>query len=285
MNPMAIELYKKHGIDITKEPLEVAVCAQHNNGGLLGDIWWESNISHLFPVGEVNGSHGVYRPGGSALNSGQVGALRAAQRIVKAYGKKSLTAKQFDKAAAGKVTEVLSWVDSLKKSVGKTSTVKKYRDEFQSRMSECAAHIRELGAVEKALSEAYKQINRFSETCIKNIDEIPEALKNRQLAIAHAAYIEAVLFYLCNGGGSRGSYMVMDSNAPEGSMLTVLPGVLDEWRYKAENVELRSKMLETVYKKENGRYECRFTDRRPLPEEDYWFENVWGDFVKGNVFK
>ncbi len=285
MNPMAIELYKKHGIDITKEPLEVAVCAQHNNGGLLGDVWWESNISHLFPVGEVNGSHGVYRPGGSALNSGQVGALRAAQRIVKAYGKKSLTAKQFDKAAAGKVTEVLSWVDSLKKSVGKTSTVKKYRDEFQSRMSECAAHIRELGAVEKALSEAYKQINRFSETCIKNIDEIPEALKNRQLAIAHAAYIEAVLFYLCNGGGSRGSYMVMDSNAPEGSMLTVLPGVLDEWRYKAENVELRSKMLETVYKKENGRYECRFTDRRPLPEEDYWFENVWGDFVKGNVFK
>ncbi|MGM0680565.1 MAG: preprotein translocase subunit YajC, partial [Pseudomonadota bacterium] len=32
------------------------------NGGLAGNIWWESeNIRHLFPVGEVNGSHGVYR--------------------------------------------------------------------------------------------------------------------------------------------------------------------------------------------------------------------------------
>ena len=79
MNPAAIELYRTHGIDITKELLEIAVCAQHNNGGLAGNWWWESNLRHLFPVGEVNGTHGVYRPGGSALNSGQVGSLRAAQ--------------------------------------------------------------------------------------------------------------------------------------------------------------------------------------------------------------
>ena len=51
MNPMAIELYKQNGIDLTSEPLEIAVCAQHNNGGLQGNIWWESNIKHLFPIG------------------------------------------------------------------------------------------------------------------------------------------------------------------------------------------------------------------------------------------
>ena len=66
MNPGAIQLYADHGIDLAREPLEIAVCAQHNNGGLAGNHWWEStNIKHLFPVGEVNGSHGVYRPGGS----------------------------------------------------------------------------------------------------------------------------------------------------------------------------------------------------------------------------
>ncbi|HOS38496.1 MAG TPA: hypothetical protein PLG31_02085, partial [Spirochaetota bacterium] len=54
---------------------------QHVNGGLCGDIWWESNVRNLFPVGEANGSHGVYRPGGAALNAGQVGGLRAAQMI------------------------------------------------------------------------------------------------------------------------------------------------------------------------------------------------------------
>jgi len=72
-------------LDITKEYLEIAVCAQHNNGGLYGNYWWESNLEHFFPVGEVNGSHGVYRPGGSALNSGQVGSTRAAQYITARY--------------------------------------------------------------------------------------------------------------------------------------------------------------------------------------------------------
>ena len=48
------------------------------------------NIRHLFPVGEVNGSHGVYRPGGSALNAGQVGGLRAAEYIAHRYADWSL---------------------------------------------------------------------------------------------------------------------------------------------------------------------------------------------------
>lgn len=70
MNPGAIELYRDHNIDLAVEPLEIAVCAQHNNGGLAGNVWYESpNLKHLFPVGEVNGSHGVCRPGGTALNA------------------------------------------------------------------------------------------------------------------------------------------------------------------------------------------------------------------------
>ncbi|HUV06788.1 MAG TPA: FAD-binding protein, partial [Spirochaetia bacterium] len=68
MNPQSIEIYAEHGVYLT-EPLEAAVCAQHCNGGMMGGIWWESNIRHLFPVGELAGTHGV-RPGGSALNSG-----------------------------------------------------------------------------------------------------------------------------------------------------------------------------------------------------------------------
>ena len=38
MNKPAIDLYKSHGIDLEKEYLEIAVCAQHNNGGLVGNI-------------------------------------------------------------------------------------------------------------------------------------------------------------------------------------------------------------------------------------------------------
>ena len=85
MNSPAIQLYRDHGIDLASESLEIGICAQHNNGGLKGNIWWESDLKHPFPVGEVNGSHGVTRPGGSALNSGQVGSYRAALFISRKY--------------------------------------------------------------------------------------------------------------------------------------------------------------------------------------------------------
>ena len=51
MNQPAIDLYLNNGIDLHHEYLEIAVCAQHNNGGLQGDIWWQSNLKNFFPVG------------------------------------------------------------------------------------------------------------------------------------------------------------------------------------------------------------------------------------------
>ncbi|MGI5896601.1 MAG: FAD-binding protein [Oscillospiraceae bacterium] len=81
LNPDAIQLYRSHGIDLEREWLAVDVCAQHNNGGLSADIWWETNVRNLYAIGELNGSHGIRRPGGSALNAGQVGAFRAAEQI------------------------------------------------------------------------------------------------------------------------------------------------------------------------------------------------------------
>ncbi|MBR0139292.1 MAG: FAD-binding protein, partial [Firmicutes bacterium] len=81
MNLPAVNFYLDHGVDLRREKLEIAVCAQHNNGGLSADAGWETCVKGLFAVGELCGSHGVTRPGGSALNAGQVGALRAAGRV------------------------------------------------------------------------------------------------------------------------------------------------------------------------------------------------------------
>ncbi|MCJ7778788.1 MAG: FAD-binding protein [Sedimentisphaerales bacterium] len=86
MNTPAIEIYKENGIDLYSEPLEIAVCAQHNNGGFSIDKWWQSAIPGTFIIGEMAGTHGVKRPGGSALNAGQTGGLRAAEYIVKTSG-------------------------------------------------------------------------------------------------------------------------------------------------------------------------------------------------------
>ena len=81
MNIGAIELYAEHAIDLYSEYLEIAVCAQHCNGGVAVDGNWQSDVHGLYVAGEAAGTFGVYRPGGSALNSTQVGSLRAAEHI------------------------------------------------------------------------------------------------------------------------------------------------------------------------------------------------------------
>ena len=96
---------QSHGIDLAREPLEIAVCAQHNNGGFRGSIWWESSVRGLFPVGEVCGTHGVTRPGGSALNAGQVGSARAALFIARRRAGRPLAEAAFGRAAGRIVLE------------------------------------------------------------------------------------------------------------------------------------------------------------------------------------
>lgn len=281
MNPLAIELYRDHGIDIWKEPLEVAVCAQHNNGGLKGDIWWESNIRHLFPIGEVNGSHGVYRPGGSALNSGQVGAIRAAQRIAHIYNQSEVTLETFKSVAQPQVEQLLRQIDRWLSKDTKvlSSDLLKFRDEFQERMSKNGAHIRELTSVRNALMEAYHQIQKRDEIHLIRREDIPVVFQNRHLVLAQAAYLQAIHTYLEYDGGSRGSYLVMDKNG-----IPVLDELGDKWRYKTENLALREKILVT-HLKEKSEFESHWENRRPIPAEDYWFENVWADFRSKAIFK
>lgn len=81
MNAPAIALYRSKGVDLRSQYLEIALCAQHNNGGIAVDLWWQTSVRGLFAAGECAGTHGISRPGGSALNAGQVGSLRAAQYI------------------------------------------------------------------------------------------------------------------------------------------------------------------------------------------------------------
>ena len=278
MNPAAIDLYREHDIDITNEPLEVAVCAQHNNGGLAGNVWWEStNISHLFPVGEVNGSHGVTRPGGSALNSGQVGGFRTAEYIAKRYREWTLDSGEISKEARRAIVELSDWVGRSEKS---SLTWEAERDELQMRMTEAGSHIRSLPNLRKAVSEAWAQWRRMKTQGCRFTDllGISEALRNLQLCYAHAVYLEAICFAIESGIGSRGSCMVLDSNGTPAH-----ESLGNEWRFAPENPLYREKVLETVVGKE-GEVENEWVNRRPLPRTDVWFETAWADFRNGKIY-
>ena len=278
LNPPAIELYAEHGIDIAAEPLEIAVCAQHNNGGLAGNHWWESvNLKHLFPIGEVNGSQGVYRPGGSALNAGQVGSLRAAEYIVNRYAQRQVSAKQVKTAAAAAIAKLLAWIDNCSSA---EFSWRAERREFQRRMSKAAAHIRKPDLLQQAVAEAWRQYARIEASGCRcgGSDELREALRNRHLCLAHAVYLEAVLFALQSGAGSRGSAMVVD---PDGD--PVHPKLDESWRIAPEDPNFRDKVLETLF--EGGRVSNRWVARRPIPQGDLWFETAWSRFRSGEIYE
>ncbi|MDF7825498.1 FAD-binding protein [Pontiellaceae bacterium B12227] len=278
MNPGAISLYKDHNIDITKEPLEVAVCAQHNNGGLAGNHWWEStNIKHLFPVGEVNGSHGVARPGGSALNSGQVGSLRAAEFIANVYDGTDLKMADFNKAAKAEIKELSGFLGRCEASDSNWRTV---RAELQERMSKSGAHIRSLESLKKAVKDAKAQLAKLEENgCkVENATQAVQALRNRQLCFAHWMYLEATLYQVKSGVGSRGSAMVQDADGKRAHRQ------LDkaQWSFAAEDESFKEKVQETVLK--DGKVKSRWVKVRPIPESNLWFETAWADYRAGKIY-
>jgi succinate dehydrogenase/fumarate reductase flavoprotein subunit len=279
MNPRAIELYRDHGIDITREPLEIAVCAQHNNGGLAATCWWESeNTAHLFPVGEVNGSHGVYRPGGSALNSGQVGAIRAAERIANRYGEWSFDRGEVAPLLHSAADQLNAWVDI---AASATRTWYEDRMELQQRMSRAAAHIRDLAELDTALVDAREQLVRIDRegTRPEGSDGVAEAFCTWQLCVAQVRYLEAVQFALKSGVGSRGSAIARDPNGE-----AIHPALGDMWRIRGEDESYRDSVLVSEM---SGRAPADHSWRpcRPIPDSDTWFETAWASYNAGPIYE
>jgi succinate dehydrogenase/fumarate reductase flavoprotein subunit len=279
MNPEAIALYRQNNIDLSAEPLEIAVCAQHNNGGLAANLWWESlNIKHLFPVGEVNGSHGVSRPGGTALNSGQAGSLRAAEYIANRYHGATLDMESARREAAASVKTLLSWMGKSKKA---SLSWPAEMDAFQSRMTDFGAHIRSENKLQQAVRDARAQWHSLETRgcAFEGLDGLKKAFTTRQLCYAHVVYLDAMRFAVESGIGSRGSAMVLD---PEGN--PVHPRLGPEWNFVPENSDFRTKVLETHIVK-GGEIRHRWVHRRPLPKTDSWFETAWAAFQKGEIYR
>jgi hypothetical protein len=283
MNEPAIDLYKDHDIDIRKDLLEIAVCAQHNNGGLKGNIWWESNIKHLFPVGEVNGTHGVYRPGGSALNSGQVGSIRAAMFIAKRYHSNPMELGRFRSAAQSQILDKLNFARSLiNHTLSDRSNIQIQRERIQDRLSACGAHVRDPSKMKEVIARGwhhYEELLRGSK--IPSPKELPGAFKNLDLCLTHVLYLEAIGEYLEKGGRSRGSFLVLD---PEGLKPCDLLG--ENWKFSLNPPDsfVDTKICE-ICVDENMMVQKNWVDIRPIPRADVWFERVWNDYRNDKIIK
>jgi len=285
MNPPAIEIYTENGIDLYSEPLEIAVCAQHNNGGFAVNKWWQSNIPRTFIIGEMAGTHGVKRPGGSALNAGQAGGLRAAEYIVNVYGSDPPDYSDKQSEIDRQLTQLITRLEAYKSSSGLVP--EEVIEKIQNRMTASAGHIRELKDAHKALKEAVTLYKNIQQQCFKlnNAKGIIKTIQAEHLALTSAAFLKAIVELLEQGSGSRGSHLVLVEDGAE-----IHPDITNKTtgkalKFKPEQEQLRNSILQIEYDPdEPDLFRCSNIELRPTPTDRKAFELTWQDYREGKIY-
>ena len=266
MNERAYQLYLDHGIDLETEMLEISVCAQHLNGGLECSCWYENPaIKNFYPVGECGGVFGIKRPGGSALNSTQVGSIRAAERVC------ALAVKAPETVDVSRLT-ITSALASLLSSDGMSvGEILDKRKAGGRRYDECAAFIRNRQKIEALRADISAEIAVFFDK-YRACDHrsLVELMINYDTLVTRYAMLSSISAYIDDGGKSRGSYLVCENGAVPDDVKT--------------DTAHRAKVLITSYDPSSVSASVRFDDVRPIPDTDNWFENVYNAFGKKEMY-
>ena len=291
LNREAISLYKSHNIDLSSDPLEIAVCNQHLNGGVSCDTWWESTtIKHLFTIGEINGSHGIHRPGGAALNSGQVGGLRASQKIAHMYSSNnSMNNDMFLK----KTQKFFSTFINKLKIVIKNNTSEENEfldsyqilDQLQDRMSRYGAIIRPEQDLEKEIEKTQEQFNRLEHLIfLKSNNNILDYLRLKDALLTQILFLKAILNYHQLSGNSRGAYLILRESLNESLNESHVnpPGCLSVYKFIKSDLDL-SNEIQTI-QLQNEEINIKWEQVRGIPSKFGWFENVWKKFSDDQIY-
>ncbi|MBE6596473.1 MAG: FAD-binding protein [Ruminococcaceae bacterium] len=265
MNQPAIDHYKEKGVDLRSEYLEISLCAQHNNGGIAVDSHWETAIEGLFAVGECAGTHGVSRPGGSALNAGQVGALREAQRI--SAKKRPLASETiFERVAkeAERRNELI-----LTRSQKRPSNAKELLEMVRKNMSASAAAIRDTEKIDKLYAEAKVLLDDFASSVgISSRADAVDLYLLRDTLTVQLLTLAAMSDYAKKNGASRGSALYTDIRG-------VTPEGFDgNFAFTLPKDKKHLSLIQEVLMK-NGAPSVSWRSVRPIPDEDLCFEEVW----------
>jgi succinate dehydrogenase / fumarate reductase flavoprotein subunit len=276
MNPLSIELYKRYKYDITRDPLEFAINNQHMNGGLAVDTWGETSLRNCYAVGEAAGTHGVTRPGGAALNAGQVFGTRCAEHIAARRPSNSGLGADFALVnhAIERVVDVLKADSAL--------TVGAIRNDVQARMSDYAGILCNANDVGSALdaARALNESIRQQGIAYDGASGALRALQWQQTALLSEAVLTALAFFIEHSGGSRGARALC---APDGDRLPMArTGPLEDFRFAAERPEGRAEQIHVRLKGERFACTTRPVRRRDQVSQPF-FERDWPGFLTGAI--
>lgn len=278
MNPDSIDIYTKNSVDLN-EPLEIAVSFQHNNGGISISNVYQTDIPCFFAIGEIAGAHGVSRPGGSALNSGQVGGIRVTQYL-KSKGIPSCDSQAVDKL----VSDARSVFNECKQMLQSGSRDhREIRTEIQHRMTSHAGFLRN---PEVLGTESERAASLAADTMSGNIaangkHELARAWETRNLALTSAAFMKTIAHYVDNGGGSRGSYLIVSkskANDAQTGVVDTASGPL--FAYRKENLTDKGRQI----KVSGVDTKVSVETVRPIPEDTSWYETTWAEYREGKLF-
>lgn len=280
MNPLAIELYKMHGHDITTTPLPFNVSNQHMNGGIDVDIWARSSLEGCYAIGEVSGTHGVTRPGGAALNAGQVFGVRCAKHI--ASTKPLEATEHFCESSTDLIHKT---INEIKKAFTQENSLKQKEvcDEVQSRMSDKAGFICHADEVEEALEKA-RALNQKIKTEGLSIskNKIAHYFQWQQTALTSEALLTTLNHYIKSGGGSRGARAICSNKG------TLIPSSnktqLEEFRFIEEKENDRN--IKNVLQYTGSQFSIEEVPLRGMEEPStIFFEKNWGSYLVEDIYK
>jgi len=276
MNPLSIELYRRYKKDIRRDPLEFAVNNQHMNGGIAVDVWGRSSLEGCYAIGEAAGTHGVTRPGGAALNAGQVMGQRCAEHI---HARKRATPS--DALPTDTVRAAIQAVTAGVRDAGLD-----WRDvarDVQARMSDDAGFICSPKGVHEALAAARRLNAEIRSRGLRpeRADQAERCVQWRHMALASEAVLTTLDAYLSRGGGSRGARAISD---PQGTDVPVTrTGPLEAFRFRTERKQDRAEKIAIRF--ENGAFVCSF---QPVRRHDHgqaaYFERDWAEFLTGGIY-
>lgn len=284
LNMPAVEFYKEHGVDLEKEMLEIAVCAQHNNGGLSVDGWWQTDIEGFFAVGEVAGTHGISRPGGSALNAGQAGSTRAAEYIALHKKDNDGWTEEEEQLMEKKLQEVIVLGERL---LQEEKLGSKW-DDATRKMSKCAAMLRNGEEIESFLTETRRELEKYKEeassektnavketVCSDRIQKLARAYRYYDMRLCQFVYLSAMLDYKKKGFGSRGSALYPTGDG------------LQSFTLDGEDGKAHGDIVQEVqFLQEDFECDCSWREVRGLMEleKEEAFEVVWKAYREKSYF-
>ena len=276
MNAPAIDFYRSRGVDLARDMLEIALCAQHNNGGVAVDRWWQSGVRGLFVVGEAAGTHGVCRPGGSALNAGQVGSERAA-RYIAAHAP---VAPRPEQSLARCREQIAGAVRLGLGALRGSSNLEEAAREAKQAMSRVAAAVRDGARISALLETTRERLRGFAGAVrIAAPTQLYALYRFYDILISQLMCLAAMEDYIAHGGKSRGSAIYSDTAGQK--PFDALP---EQCRFTLDAGDLSGRVQESRLCAANWTVQCDWRDVRPIPEEDDVFETVWRAYREtGNV--